>query len=37
MYSHISTGWYGKECGGDQEALEDCLRLYGALQGASLG
>lgn len=32
MYSHISTGWYGKEWGGDHEALADCLRLYAALQ-----
>ncbi len=32
MYSHISTGWYGKEWGGDHEALDDCLRLYAAMQ-----
>jgi len=32
MYSHISTGWYGKQWGGDHEALADCLRLYGAMQ-----
>ena len=32
MYSHISTGWYGKEWGGDHQALEDCLRLYAAAQ-----
>ncbi len=32
MYSHISTGWYGKEWGGDHEAIDDCLRLYGAMQ-----
>jgi hypothetical protein len=34
MYSHISTGWYGKEWGGDHRAIDDCLRLYGAMQGA---
>ena len=33
MYSHISTGWYGKEWGGDHQAMEECLRLYGAFQG----
>ncbi len=32
MYSHISTGWYGKEWGGDHQALDDCLRLYAAAQ-----
>jgi len=32
MYSHISTGWYGKQWGGDHDALADCLRLYGAMQ-----
>lgn len=32
MYSHISTGWYGKSWGGDHEAIGDCLRLYGAMQ-----
>lgn len=32
MYSHISTGWYGKEWGGDHAAMEECLRLYGAMQ-----
>jgi hypothetical protein len=32
MYSHISTGWYGKEWGGDHQALDDCLRLYAAMQ-----
>jgi len=32
MYSHISTGWYGKEWGGDHQALADCLRLYAAMQ-----
>ncbi|NCO89731.1 MAG: hypothetical protein COZ06_19050 [Armatimonadetes bacterium CG_4_10_14_3_um_filter_66_18] len=32
MYSHISTGWYGKEWGGDHQAIEECLRLYGAMQ-----
>ena len=32
MYSHISTGWYGKEWGGDHQALEECLRLYAAMQ-----
>ncbi len=32
MYSHISTGWYGKAWGGDHDAIEECLRLYGALQ-----
>jgi hypothetical protein len=35
MYSHISTGWYGKEWGGDHQALADCLRLYAALQADS--
>jgi hypothetical protein len=33
MYSHISTGWYGKQWAGDHAALEECLRFYGALQG----
>jgi len=32
MYSHISTGWYGKQWAGDHEAVEDCLRLYAAMQ-----
>lgn len=32
MYSHISTGWYGKQWGGDHQAVEECLRLYGAMQ-----
>ena len=32
MYSHISTGWYGKEWGGDHQAMDDCLRLYAAMQ-----
>lgn len=32
MYSHISTGWKGKQWGGDHQALADCLRLYGAMQ-----
>jgi len=32
MYSHISTGWYGKQWAGDHAALEDCLRLYAAMQ-----
>ena len=32
MYSHISTGWYGKQWGGDHQAMDDCLRLYGAMQ-----
>lgn len=32
MYSHISTGWYGKQWGGDHQAAGDCLRLYGAMQ-----
>jgi len=32
MYSHISTGWYGKEWGGDHKAIEENLRLYGAMQ-----
>jgi hypothetical protein len=32
MYSHISTGWYGKEWGGDHDAMEQCLRLYAAMQ-----
>ncbi len=34
MYSHISTGWYGKQWAGDHAALDDCLRLYGAMQDA---
>ena len=33
MYSHISTGWYGKQWAGDHAALEQCLRFYGAMQG----
>jgi len=33
MYSHISTGWKGKQWGGDHQALAECLRLYGAMQG----
>jgi hypothetical protein len=33
MYSHISTGWYGKQWGGDHAAMEQCLRLYAAMQG----
>lgn len=33
MYSHISTGWYGKEWGGDHAAMNQCLRFYGAMQG----
>ncbi len=33
MYSHISTGWYGKQWAGDHEAMEECLRFYGAMQG----
>jgi len=33
MYSHISTGWYGKQWGGDHQAMDDCLRFYGAMQG----
>ena len=33
MYSHISTGWYGKEWAGDHAAMAECLRLYGAMQG----
>jgi hypothetical protein len=32
MYSHISTGWYGKQWGGDHQTMEECLRLYGAMQ-----
>ncbi len=32
MYSHISTGWNGKQWAGDHQALEECLRLYGAMQ-----
>jgi hypothetical protein len=35
MYSHISTGWYGKEWGGDHQALDECLRLYAAMQAES--
>ncbi|MCX7047095.1 MAG: DUF4450 domain-containing protein, partial [Candidatus Sumerlaeota bacterium] len=35
MYSHISTGWYGKQWGGDHEAMADCLRFYGAMQDKS--
>ncbi|MCX6911047.1 MAG: GH116 family glycosyl hydrolase, partial [Verrucomicrobia bacterium] len=33
MYSHISTGWYGKQWAGDHAAMEECLRFYGAMQG----
>ncbi|MBM3290443.1 MAG: hypothetical protein FJY92_09850, partial [Candidatus Hydrogenedentes bacterium] len=33
MYSHISTGWYGKQWGGDHETIASMLRFYGALQG----
>jgi hypothetical protein len=33
MYSHISTGWNGKQWAGDHAALEQCLRFYGAMQG----
>ena len=33
MYSHISTGWYGKQWGGDHAAMEQCLRFYAAMQG----
>ena len=33
MYSHISTGWYGKQWAGDHKTMEECLRLYGAFQG----
>jgi len=33
MYSHISTGWYGKEWAGDHAAMGQCLRFYGAMQG----
>jgi len=32
MYSHISTGWYGKQWGGDHATMSDTLRLYGAFQ-----
>ncbi|NLC58523.1 MAG: hypothetical protein GX774_16955, partial [Armatimonadetes bacterium] len=32
VYAHISTGWYGKQWGGDHAAIEECLRLYGAMQ-----
>ena len=32
MYSHISTGWYGKQWAGDHAAIEQCLRFYGAMQ-----
>lgn len=32
MYSHISTGWYGKQWGGDHAAAEQCLRFYAAMQ-----
>jgi hypothetical protein len=32
MYSHISTGWYGKQWGGDHQTIEECLRFYGAMQ-----
>jgi hypothetical protein len=35
MYSHISTGWYGKQWGGDHAAMEQCLRLYAAMQADS--
>lgn len=33
MYSHISTGWYGKQWAGDHTAMEQCLRFYAAMQG----
>jgi hypothetical protein len=33
MYSHISTGWYGKQWAGDHAAIEECLRFYAAMQG----
>ena len=33
MYSHISTGWYGKQWAGDHAAMEECLRFYAAMQG----
>ena len=33
MYSHISTGWYGKQWTGDHAAMEECLRFYAAMQG----
>ena len=32
IYAHISPGWWGKQWAGDHEAMEDCLRLYGAMQ-----
>ena len=32
MYSHISTGWYGKQWAGDHAAMAECLRFYGAMQ-----
>jgi hypothetical protein len=32
-YAHISTGWYGKEWGGDHAIVADTLRLYAAMQG----
>lgn len=32
MYSHISTGWYGKQWAGDHQTIQDSLRLYGAMQ-----
>lgn len=32
MYSHISVGWYGKEWGGDHEAIAENLRYYAAFQ-----
>ena len=32
MYAHISVGWYGKEWAGDHQAMEECLRFYGAMQ-----
>ena len=31
-YCHLSTGWYGKEWSGDHQALDECYRLYGAMQ-----
>ena len=33
LYAHISVGWYGKEWAGDHQAMEECLRFYGAIQG----
>jgi hypothetical protein len=35
MYAHISVGWYGKEWGGDHEAIGENLRYYAARIGST--